>query len=58
MKFLSSVDIAMVLKDEGFEQVRLKEFGTSVRVSKHPDWKRDHRNAGMKVWSASAARDS
>jgi hypothetical protein len=57
-RYLSPIDIAMVLKDEGFEQVRLKEDGCSVRVWRHPDWKRDHRNAGMKVWSASAARDS
>lgn len=55
-RYLSSVDIAMVLKDEGFEQVRMKDG--SHRVWKHPAWCPNYRNSGMRIWSACAAKSS
>lgn len=53
-KFVSAHDIALVLKDEGFEQVRL-DSNKKLRVWMHPSWQEGHKGEGMKIWSLSAS---
>jgi hypothetical protein len=53
-KFVSAHDIALVLKDEGFEQVRL-DSNKKLRVWMHPSWQECHRGEGMRIWSLSAS---